>query len=80
MKNLSSWPEKIYLQIDEDSGELPPMNECSLEDVTWCADSVMSCEVAYVRADLIHEINERTNHETTRPSIVHTPDMGRRRF
>jgi hypothetical protein len=54
-ENLSSWPEKIYLQIHDEDENIPLMCECSLEDVTWCIDSVSSCEIEYVRADLVKQ-------------------------
>lgn len=44
-------PERIRLQISDDldhKDEPFPYGE----EVTWCQDSVMSCEVEYVRADL----------------------------
>lgn len=44
-------PETIWLQISDDEDNLNepfPANE----EVTWCADSVLSAQVKYVRADL----------------------------
>jgi hypothetical protein len=47
-------PRKIYLQISDDpdhSSEPFPENWRD-GDITWCAESVQACEVAYVRADI----------------------------
>ena len=44
-------PERIWLQISEDKMDQHedfPAND----EVTWCRDSVVSCEVEYVRKDL----------------------------
>lgn len=44
-------PREIWLQISDDAGdsaeEFPKGTE-----ITWCKDSVLACEVRYVRADL----------------------------
>lgn len=45
-------PQRIYLQISDDADHLDEPFPCGHE-ATWCADSVMDCEVAYVRADLL---------------------------
>jgi hypothetical protein len=43
-------PERIYLQVSDDPDHYN--TEFVDDDVTWCRDSVMACEVEYVRADL----------------------------
>ncbi len=50
---IKTWPETIYLQVSDDGESVPSFSECSLEDVTWCSDSVVTTEVKYIRADLI---------------------------
>lgn len=46
-------PERIYLQIsDDESDKDEPFPDEARSEITWCSDSVMDCEVEYVRADL----------------------------
>lgn len=45
-------PERIWLQISDDKCHLDEEFPHGFE-VTWCEDSVMDCEVEYVRADLV---------------------------
>jgi hypothetical protein len=45
-------PEKIYLQISDDGAHFHEPFPIDLEGITWCADSVLDCEVGYVRADI----------------------------
>ena len=46
-------PKRIWLQVSEDKNDrrepFPPFPD---GDITWSAEPVLSCEVAYVRADL----------------------------
>lgn len=45
-------PERIWVQVSDDTHDCrKPFPEPN-EDMTWCVDSVMACEVEYVRADL----------------------------
>lgn len=49
---VSTAPEKIFLQVgDGDYSDEPFPNPVG-EEVTWCSDSIVESEVAYVRADL----------------------------
>ncbi len=53
-KVTSTAPKKIYLQISDDASDYGETFPYPVNDnITWCQDSVMECEVAYVRADLI---------------------------
>ena len=46
-------PARIYLQVsDEEHDRDEPFPEPSM-DMTWCADSVLACEVKYIRSDLV---------------------------
>jgi len=46
-------PERIWLQIGDESDYLnEPFPHSAGEEITWCQDSVVAAEVAYVRADL----------------------------
>lgn len=46
-------PARIYLQVsDEIADNESPFPEGPSADVSWCSESVLNCEVEYVRADL----------------------------
>lgn len=45
-------PECIWLQVSDDVSDLDEAFPSPTESMTWCADSICACEVAYVRADL----------------------------
>ena len=52
-ETIRTAPERIWLQVGDQSsdGDYPfPEHH---DEVTWCSDSVVSCEVPYVRADLV---------------------------
>jgi hypothetical protein len=45
-------PERIWVQVSDDAQDCrEPFPEPN-EGMTWCGDSVLACEVEYVRADL----------------------------
>jgi hypothetical protein len=47
-------PETIWLQVSDDELDCAePFPSDDPEGVTWCATSVLSCEVKYVRADTL---------------------------
>lgn len=49
-KAVLTAPKRIWLQIsDEEEHYDEPFQS---DEVTWCQDSVVACEVEYVRADL----------------------------
>ncbi len=56
-------PEEIYLQVSDDTDHYDepwvPRND---DSVTWCVDSVIACEVKYVRADLYAAREARVAH------------------
>lgn len=46
-------PERIWLQVSDDRDhDSEPFPDSRGDEVTWCANSVLNCEVEYVRADL----------------------------
>ena len=49
---VSTAPKRIYLQVSDDEDHLAEDFPDAWDEVTWCQESVMQCEVAYVRADL----------------------------
>lgn len=52
-------PVRIWLQIADDAYSATEAFPCdALDQITWCADSVMDTEVEYVRADLVAELIE----------------------
>ncbi|HHQ4697421.1 TPA: ASCH/PUA domain-containing protein [Aeromonas veronii] len=52
-ETIRTAPERIWLQVgDQSHYHSEPFPEHH-DEVTWCADSVVACEVPYVRADLV---------------------------
>lgn len=47
-----SAPQKIWLQVSDEEAHIAETFPATDEGVTWCRDSVLACEVEYVRADL----------------------------
>ena len=45
-------PREIWLQISDEANDIGEPFPDDHEGITWCQDSVLSCEVKYVRADL----------------------------
>jgi len=45
-------PARIWLQVSDDPSHSREPFPATSADLTWCADSVLACEVEYVRADL----------------------------
>ncbi|MDE1828239.1 MAG: hypothetical protein KGH65_03715 [Candidatus Micrarchaeota archaeon] len=45
-------PKRIYLQVSDDSDDCNEPFPIPSEDMTWCEDSVLHCEVEYIRVDL----------------------------
>lgn len=51
-ETIRTAPERIWLQVGDQSGDSDYPFPEHHDEVTWCADSVVACEVPYVRADL----------------------------
>lgn len=51
-ETIRTAPERIWLQVGDQSHYHSEPFPSDTSEVSWCADSVMSCEVPYVRADL----------------------------
>lgn len=45
-------PREIWLQISDDRADCGEQFPADVDGITWCQDSVLGCEVRYVRADL----------------------------
>ncbi|MGN5100239.1 hypothetical protein [Aeromonas veronii] len=58
-------PERIWLQVGDQGHYHSEPFPSNTSEVTWCADSVVACEVPYVRADLVGNIPEQ--HKTNWP-------------
>jgi hypothetical protein len=55
-------PKRIWLQIADDAySATEAFPDDALDQITWCADSVVDTEVKYVRADLVAELIEAAN-------------------
>jgi hypothetical protein len=68
---VTTAPEKIYLQVTDDTfyrDETFPADYG--DDITWCADSVVDCEVEYIRADLATPA-QTVDIEAVREVIAH---------
>lgn len=58
-ETIRTAPERIWLQVgDQEHYHSEPFPRDTSE-VSWCADSVVSCEVPYVRADLAVKLPKR---------------------
>ncbi|MGY3911036.1 hypothetical protein ACW5XW_08245 [Aeromonas piscicola] len=57
-ETIRTAPERIWLQVgDQEHYHSEPFPRDTSE-VSWCADSVVGCEVQYVRADLMESVPE----------------------
>ncbi len=67
-------PVRIWLQVSDDPRDcrksFPPASD---PNITWCHESVLTCEVEYVRADLVRAampINWREDKATCKLGIA----------
>lgn len=52
-------PRHIYLQVSDDSySATEAFPDEALDQITWCAESVVETEVKYIRADLVEGLIE----------------------
>lgn len=51
-ETIRTAPERIWLQVGDQSHYHSEPFPSDTSEVSWCVDSVMACEVPYVRADL----------------------------
>ncbi|MEA9440033.1 hypothetical protein VCX45_04850 [Aeromonas caviae] len=58
-ETIRTAPERIWLQVGDQSHYHSEPFPSDTSDVSWCADSVMTCEVPYVRADLVGQKQEQ---------------------
>ena len=52
-KVITTAPRRIWLQVSEDEWDKNEPFPSPSPDITWCHNSVMDCEVEYIRADLV---------------------------
>ena len=65
----STAPREIWLQVsDEHQDNAEPFPK-DAEGVTWCQDSVLACEVRYVRADLAEPCRTNKPRPDKTPSL-----------
>lgn len=50
---IKTAPPRIWLQVGTKAHYQNEAFPQDTQDVTWCAESVTSCEVPYIRADLV---------------------------
>ncbi|WP_461606564.1 hypothetical protein [Aeromonas rivipollensis] len=58
-ETIRTAPERIWLQVGDQSHYHSEPFPSNTSEVSWCADSVMACEVTYVRADLVGQEQEQ---------------------
>ncbi len=70
-------PKHIWLQIADDAySATEAFPEDALDQITWCADSMVDTEVKYVRADLVAELIEACKQASaTLGHIYHTTPL-----
>ena len=51
-ETIRTAPERIWLQVGDQSHYHSEPFPSDTSEVSWCADSVIACEVPYVRVDL----------------------------
>lgn len=59
-------PEEIYLQVSPDAHNCEDPFPVCHEEITWCFESFLACEVRYVRADIAKAENERLREDAER--------------
>lgn len=64
-ETIRTAPERIWLQVGDQSHYHSEPFPSDTSEVSWCADSVVACEVPYVRADLADKVPEQ--HKTNWP-------------
>ena len=52
-ETIRTAPERIWLQVGDQASDGDYQFPEHHDEVSWCADSVVACEVPYVRADLV---------------------------
>ena len=52
-ETIRTAPERIWLQVGDQEHYHSEQFPSDTSEVSWCADSVIACEVPYVRADLL---------------------------
>ena len=60
-ETIRTAPERLWLQVGDQSHYHSEPFPSDTSEVSWCADSVMACEVLYVRADLAGKLPD--HHE-----------------
>lgn len=55
-ETIRTAPERIWLQVGDSQGDSDYPFPEHHDEVTWCSDSVIACEVPYVRADLVGHV------------------------
>ncbi|WP_113736113.1 hypothetical protein [Aeromonas caviae] len=55
-ETIHTAPERIWLQVGDQSHYHSEPFPSDTSEVSWCADSVVGCEVPYVRADLACQV------------------------
>lgn len=62
-ETIRTAPERIWLQVGDQEHYHSEPFPSDTSEVSWCADSVMACEVPYVRADLASQVPLRSSDQ-----------------
>lgn len=74
-KTILTAPERIWLQVGDQSHYHSEQFPTDTSEVSWCADSVMACEVPYVREDRAFAVSSEAiaRTVTSEPTLLQDP-------
>lgn len=82
-ETIRTAPERVWLQVGDQAHYHSEPFPSDTGEVTWCADSVVGCEVPYVRADLATVVPEGWQlvpREVVAPTLSWPLDVGASAF
>ncbi|MBS2781687.1 hypothetical protein [Aeromonas salmonicida] len=62
-ETIRTAPERIWLQVGDQEHYHSEPFPSDTSEVSWCSDSVVACEVQYVRADLARQVPQRSSDQ-----------------
>jgi hypothetical protein len=63
MSAIETWPDKIWLQNDPDSDEVPEYIQSYDQNTTWFEEEVSKSDVAYIRFDIADKMTDELKAE-----------------
>jgi len=70
-ETIRTAPERIWLQVGDQSHYHSEPFPSDTSEVSWCADSVVGCEVLYVRADLAGKLPDHHDQHPDDAAVDH---------